>query len=202
MKKKPSPLLRISLWCLLVLALLFTHSAFAVELTPEQLADMPTVSITYYPVQDGDPVVLDATPTLSPLGKAYWAMVPPEAFNFPITLTITASETAPYTFSPTTGDALETDIATVDFDGASTLITAYQNDIMVDTYWLYVSPAEMPLLVDACGDPRVLRGSGRQFQCALLRSGDRLLQRGQRHQCQYFAGGRPTIPSWAMPALP
>ena len=132
---------------MLVIFLVFAQAALATELTPEELLTMPTVSITYTLQDGGETLVLDATPTLSPQGKAYWVMLPAEAFSFPMTLTITASETAPYTFIPMTGDTLVTDINTVDYEGLSTLITAYQNDVMVDTYRLYVSPAEMPLVV-------------------------------------------------------
>ncbi|MFH1880201.1 MAG: MucBP domain-containing protein, partial [Bacillota bacterium] len=153
MKINIRTLLRQSLWLLLAVFLVFALPASAAELTPEELQAMPAVSITYYIAEGGDPLILDATPALSPLGKAYWAMLPPEAFSFPMTLTITASEIAPYTFSPTTGDALITDPATVDYDGWSTLITAYQNDIMVDTYRLYVSAVEMPLVVEPAEVP-------------------------------------------------
>ena len=98
--KNVAPMLRKGFWLLIALVFLFSQHAFAAELTPQELAAMPTVSITYYTVQGGDPAVLEAIPTLSPLGKAYWVMVPPEAFNLPITLTIVPSETSPpYTFS-------------------------------------------------------------------------------------------------------
>ena len=90
-------------------------------------------------------MAVDAVPTLSPLGKAYWAQLPVEAFNYVIKLNITASEVAPaYTFSPMSGDLLEADINTVDYTGLSTMITAYENEEMVDTYWLYLSTVEMP----------------------------------------------------------
>ena len=153
MKKLSSPLFRIGLWLFLAVFLFLAQPAAASELTPEELAAMPTISITYLLTPDGEPMEMEALPTLSPLGKAYWVMLPPEAFSSPITLTITASETAPYTFSPATGDMLEADIATVDFNGTSTLITAYSGEVMVDSYWLFVSTAEMPLLVEPAEVP-------------------------------------------------
>ncbi len=70
-----------------------------------------------------------------------------------MSLTITASEFAPYTFTPANGEALVYDINTLDYNGLSTLITAYQNDVMVDTYRLYVSTVEVPLAVEPAEVP-------------------------------------------------
>ncbi len=153
MKNLSYPILRKVIWLLLAVFLMAAQFAFAAELTPEELMAMPAVSITYYMQEGGEPMVMDAAPTLTPLGKAYWAMIPAQAFSFPMTLNITASETAPYTFIPASGETLVTDLATVDYEGTSTLITAYQNDVMVDTYWLYVSTVEMPLIVEPAEVP-------------------------------------------------
>jgi hypothetical protein len=95
MKIQSSPLLRKVLWLLLAVFLMAVLPAYAAELTPEELLAMPNVSITYYMQDGGEPMVVEATPTLSPLGKAYWAMLPPEAFSFPMTLGVTASEPRP-----------------------------------------------------------------------------------------------------------
>jgi len=159
MKIQPSPILRKALWLFLAAFLLLAQLASAAEvpaltgLTEDELLTMPTVSIAYQIETDGELLTLDATPALSPQGKAYWAMLPVEAFSFPMTLTITASETAPYTFTPMSGELLETDVNTLDYEGLSTLITAYQNDEMVDTYRLYISTAALPLDVEPAEVP-------------------------------------------------
>ena len=110
MKIKTSPFLRKTFWLLLTVFLVLAQLAYAAELTEEELQAMPTVSITYYIAEGGEAMALDAVPTLNSLGKAYWAMLPSEAFSFPMTLNITASETAPYTFSPANGETLITDV--------------------------------------------------------------------------------------------
>ncbi|HPF86526.1 MAG TPA: hypothetical protein PK537_00565, partial [Candidatus Limiplasma sp.] len=141
---RKSPLLHKAFWLLVAIFLMAVQPAFATELTDDELQAMPAVSITYYTQEGGDPLTAEATPGLCPLGKAYWATLPQEAFSYPVTLTIIASETTMYTFEPQTGAILEKDINTTNYDGIYTLITAYENDQMVDSYYLYLSAEEMP----------------------------------------------------------
>ena len=87
---------------------------------------------------------MPATPTSDPYGKAYWVTLPAEAFGFPITLSVAASPEAPnYVFDPTEG-VITTGADTVDFTGASTVISAYQDGVLMEQYHLYVSAAQMP----------------------------------------------------------
>jgi hypothetical protein len=68
---------------------------------------------------------LVATPTTDMYGKAYWAVLPAQAFSFPVTLSVLAAPGTTNTFTPTDGSAITADAGTVDFTGTSTVITAY-----------------------------------------------------------------------------
>lgn len=52
----------------------------------QEMATMPTVTVYYQTVQDGEIAAMIATPTSDLMGKAYWVTLPAEAFAFPVTL--------------------------------------------------------------------------------------------------------------------
>ena len=148
-----SALRRLAAWtiCLMVVLWQFALPAFA--LTGDELATMPTVTVYYQTAADGTPTPIMATPTSDTLGKAYWVTVPAEAFSFPVTLSVLANPSTTYTFTPPDGTAITADPNTVDYTGASTTITAYQDGVAIEEYHLYVSTAQMPAEVPPVSVP-------------------------------------------------
>lgn len=134
-----------SMVCLLVL--MWQVALPALALTPDELAAMPTVTVYYQIAADAAPTPLMATPTSDTQGKAFWVTLPAEAFSFPITLSVLANPSTTYTFTPPDGTAVTADVGTVDYTGASTPITAYQDGVAIEEYRLYVSTAQVPVEV-------------------------------------------------------
>ncbi|HPS81850.1 MAG TPA: MucBP domain-containing protein, partial [Candidatus Limiplasma sp.] len=141
-----SSLRRLAAWTICLMMALWQFAAPALALTGEELASMPTVSVNYKTAEDGEMTSMAASPTTDPTGnKAYWVTVPVEAFSFPMTLSIVPNGASTYTFDPPDGTEIMPDATVVDYTGAPTLITAYQEDgVAIDTYYLYVSAAAMP----------------------------------------------------------
>ncbi len=126
----------------------------AFALTQDEINAMPTVTLYYQTTADGGQQAIAATPTEDSMGKAYWAMLPGEAFSYPITLSVMASPVNPaYTFTPTDGSPLAVDVATVDYSGMFTTIVAYQDGNAMEQYNLYVSTVEMPITVEPVSVP-------------------------------------------------
>lgn len=137
--------------CLLML--MWQLALPALALTPQEQATMPTVTVYYQTEADGGSQAAVATPTSDMLGKAYWVTLPAQAFSYPVTLSVLPNPATAYTFTPADGTPVTTDSATVDFNGASTLITAYQDGVAMDEYRLYVSSVGMPVLAPPASVP-------------------------------------------------
>ena len=139
MKDRTHPALRrLAAWMVSLWLLLAQLALPAYALTQAEISAMPTVTVTYQTAADAQPTAMPATPTSDPYGKAYWVTLPAEAFGFPITLSVAASPEAPnYVFDPTEG-VITTGADTVDFTGASTVISAYQDGVLMEQYHLYV----------------------------------------------------------------
>ena len=148
-----SALRRLAAWMTSLLMLLSPLALPALALTQDEINAMPTVTLFYQLAEDGETLSMAATPTSDSFGKAYWAMLPAEAFSYPVTLSVTANPNYPYTFTPEDGAQVFADAGTVDYSGAYTAIDAYQDDMFVEEYHLYVSPAEMPLEVSPADVP-------------------------------------------------
>lgn len=142
-----SALRRMAAWLVCLLVLMWQVALPAFALTGDELATMPTVTVYYQTAAEASPTPIMATPTSDTQGKAFWVTLPAEAFSFPVTLTVLPNPSTTYTFTPPDGSAVTADPNTVDYTGASTVITAYQDGVAIEEYRLYVSTAQVPVEV-------------------------------------------------------
>ena len=130
---------------LMALAQLAAPAAALAE-TMVDVAQLPTVTL-YYQISAEDEVPTPApifadTSTGTPI---YWALLPEQAFQFPITIDVMGSGDPLYTYGPASGSAIAAvNAPAADGVSMSATIDVYQEGALTASYPLYLSTIPMP----------------------------------------------------------
>ena len=130
---------------LMALAQLAAPAAALAE-TMVDVAQLPTVTL-YYQISAEDEVPTPA-PIFADISTGtpiYWALLPEQAFQFPITIDVMGSGDPLYTYGPASGSAIAAvNAPAADGVSMSATIDVYQEGALTASYPLYLSTIPMP----------------------------------------------------------
>ncbi|MEG0996127.1 MAG: hypothetical protein RSH26_04125, partial [Clostridia bacterium] len=120
-------------------------TALAMENSKLPVENLPIVTLYYQLSGEELPQPLQVLASPTSLTPVYWAMLPEQAFGFPIAIDVSAiNMELPYTYAPVSGTPIA-GVNAAGFDAQYTPIDIYQDGVLLATYPLYLSSVEMPL---------------------------------------------------------